>query len=46
MPGSRADLAVLPAAPRESADADERAAAFAEVRPRVVLLDGDIVVER
>jgi predicted amidohydrolase YtcJ len=46
VPGSRADLIVLPAAPRESADADERAAAFAEVRPRVVLLDGEIVVER
>ena len=44
--GSRADLMVLPAAPREHADADARAAAFAEVRPRLVLLDGDIVVER
>jgi len=46
VPGSRADLIVLPAAPRESADAAERAAAFAEVRPRMVLLDGEIVVER
>jgi predicted amidohydrolase YtcJ len=46
VPGSRADLVVLPAAPRETANADERAAAFAEVRPRVVLLDGEIVVER
>jgi hypothetical protein len=46
VPGSRADLIVLPAAPRESADAAERAAAFAEVRPRMVLLDGEVVVER
>ena len=43
VPGSRADLIVLPAAPGE---AGERAAAFAEVRPRLVLLDGEIVVER
>jgi predicted amidohydrolase YtcJ len=43
MPGSRADLLVLPAAPREGG---ERAAAFAEVRPRLVLLDGEVVVER
>jgi predicted amidohydrolase YtcJ len=43
IPGSRADLIVLPAAPRE---ADERVAAFAEVRPRLVIVDGDIVVER
>jgi predicted amidohydrolase YtcJ len=43
VPGSRADLIVLPAAPRE---ADERAAAFAQVRPRLVLVDGDTVVER
>jgi len=46
VPGSRADLAVLPAAPRESEDPDERAAAFAEVRPRLVLLDGEVVIER
>jgi predicted amidohydrolase YtcJ len=43
VPGSRADLIVLPAAPR---DGGERAAAFAEVRPRLVLLDGEVVVER
>jgi predicted amidohydrolase YtcJ len=43
VPGSNADLIVLPAAPREGG---ERAAAFAEVRPRVVMLDGEIVVER
>ena len=41
--GARADLVVLPAAPREPS---ERSAAFAEVRPRLVLLDGDAVVER
>jgi predicted amidohydrolase YtcJ len=43
VPGSRADLIVLPAAPREGG---ERAAAFAEVRPRLVLLDGEVVLER
>jgi predicted amidohydrolase YtcJ len=43
VPGSRADLAVLPAAPREPG---ARAAAFAEVRPRLVMLDGEVVVER
>jgi predicted amidohydrolase YtcJ len=43
VPGARADLIVLPAAPREGG---ERAAAFAEVRPRVVLLDGEVVIER
>jgi predicted amidohydrolase YtcJ len=43
VPGSRADLIVLPAAPREGG---ERAAAFAEVRPRLVMLDGEVVVER
>ncbi|HEY4227564.1 MAG TPA: amidohydrolase family protein, partial [Candidatus Limnocylindrales bacterium] len=41
--GSRADLIVLPAAPKEGG---ERVAAFAEVRPRVVMLDGEVVVER
>jgi predicted amidohydrolase YtcJ len=43
VPGSRADLIVLPAAPHEGG---ERAAAFAEVRPRLVLLNGEIVVDR
>ena len=43
VPGSRADLIVLPAAPREGG---ERAAAFAEVRPRLVILDGEAVLER
>lgn len=46
IPGSPADLIVLPAAPRESDDASERAAAFAEVRPRLVMLGGEVVVER
>jgi predicted amidohydrolase YtcJ len=43
VPGARADLIVLPAAPRDSG---ERGAAFAEVRPRLVMLDGEVVVER
>ena len=43
VPGARADLIVLPATPREGG---ERAAAFAEVRPRVVMLDGEVVIER
>jgi predicted amidohydrolase YtcJ len=43
IPGARADLIVLPAAPREGG---ERAAAFAEVRPRLVMFDGEVVVER
>jgi predicted amidohydrolase YtcJ len=50
VPGSNADLIVLPAAPREPGGgangAAERAAAFAEVRPRLVMVDGDVVVER
>jgi predicted amidohydrolase YtcJ len=43
VPGSPADLIVLPAAPR---DIGERGAAFAEVRPRLVMLDGEVVIER
>jgi predicted amidohydrolase YtcJ len=43
VPGSPADLIVLPAAPRDSG---ERGAAFAEVRPRLVMLDGEVVIER
>jgi predicted amidohydrolase YtcJ len=43
VPGARADLIVLPPAPKEP---DERAAAFAAVRPRLVLLDGEAVVDR
>ncbi len=42
VPGSRADLIVLPAVPREP---DAQSAAFAAVRPRLVLLDGEPVVE-
>ena len=41
-PGSRADLIVLPAAPREP---DEPGSSFATVRPRVVVMDGDVVLE-
>lgn len=44
VPGSRADLIVLPAAPRE--EPAERAASFAKVRPRLVIVDGDIALER
>ncbi len=43
VPSALADLIVLPAAPREG---PERAAAFAEVRPRLVMLGGEVVVER
>jgi predicted amidohydrolase YtcJ len=46
IPGSPADLIVLPAAPRESADASERAAAFAEVRPRLTMVAGEVAFER
>jgi predicted amidohydrolase YtcJ len=46
VPGSPADLIVLPAAPRESTDAAERAAAFATVRPRIVMIGGEVVLER
>jgi predicted amidohydrolase YtcJ len=41
--GARADLIVLPAAPREG---PERAAAFAQVRPRLVMVDGETAIER
>ena len=41
--GSRADLIVLPPAPRAPA---APGASFAAVRPRLVLLDGNAVVER
>jgi predicted amidohydrolase YtcJ len=43
VPGAPADLIVLPAAPEEPADA---AAAFARVRPRLVLIDGEVAFER
>ncbi len=42
VPGSRADLIVLPEAPREP---EAQMAAFATVRPRLVLRDGQVVVE-
>ncbi len=40
--GSRADLIVLPAAPREP---DQPGLSFATVRPRVVVMDGKVVLE-
>jgi len=43
VPGAPADLIVLPAAPREP---DAQAAAFAQVRPRLVIVDGEAVIER
>jgi len=43
VPGSRADVVVLPAAPRERGGVGS---GFAAVRPRLVLLDGEAVVER
>ncbi|MBI3750999.1 MAG: amidohydrolase [Chloroflexi bacterium] len=42
VPGAPADLIVLPAAPSEP---DEAAAAVAKVRPRLVLVDGEAVIE-
>lgn len=44
--GSPADLIILPAAPRESEDAGERAAAWAEVRPRLTMVGGEVAFER
>jgi len=43
VPGSQADLIVLPEAPREG---PERVAAFAEVRPRLVMVGGEVEIER
>ncbi len=43
VPGCHADLAVLPAAPREP---EAQAAGFAAVRPRLVMIGGEVVVER
>jgi predicted amidohydrolase YtcJ len=43
IPGAPGDLIVLPGAPREPG---ERAAAFATVRPRLVLVGGEALVER
>jgi len=42
VPGARADIVVLPASPRER---DAEGGGFAQVRPRLVLLDGEAVVE-
>jgi predicted amidohydrolase YtcJ len=43
VPGSPGDLIVLPAAPREP---DAQAAAFAAVRPRLVLVAGEARIDR
>ena len=42
VPGAPADLIVLPAAPKES---EETAAALGKVRPRLVIVDGEAVIE-
>ncbi len=42
MPGCRADLMVLPPAPRET---EAARAAFATVRPRLVMVGGEVVVD-
>jgi predicted amidohydrolase YtcJ len=46
VPGSPADLIVLPAAPREPRDDAGRASAWAEVRPRLTMIGGEVVFER
>ncbi|HEX5589559.1 MAG TPA: amidohydrolase family protein [Candidatus Limnocylindrales bacterium] len=43
VPGQRADLVVLPASPREPTE--DAATGFATVRPRMVVIDGEIVYE-
>ncbi|HEX9549914.1 MAG TPA: amidohydrolase [Candidatus Limnocylindrales bacterium] len=43
VPGARADLIVLPASPREVAEDASRG--FADVRPRLVMIDGEIAFE-
>jgi predicted amidohydrolase YtcJ len=43
VPGARADLIVLPAAPREP---EAQAATYATVRPRLVIVDGEVASER
>jgi hypothetical protein len=43
VPGCRADLIVLPAAPRERGAGES--AGYATVRPRLVMLDGEVVIE-
>jgi hypothetical protein len=46
VPGSLADLIVLPAAPRESGGGDDPARAWAEVRPRLTMVGGEVLFER
>jgi len=43
VPGALADLVVLPASPREAAG--DAATGFAQVRPRLVMVDGEIAFE-
>ncbi|MBY0395442.1 MAG: amidohydrolase family protein [Thermoleophilia bacterium] len=43
VPGALADLVVLPASPREVAE--DAATGFAQVRPRLVMVDGEIAFE-
>jgi len=43
VPGMRADLVVLPASPRETAEDAPRG--FADVRPRLVMIDGAVAFE-
>jgi len=43
VPGARADLIVLPASPRESVEDASRG--FAAVRPRLVMIDGEVAFE-
>ncbi|TAK00274.1 MAG: amidohydrolase [Chloroflexota bacterium] len=43
VPGARADLIVLPAAPREPGE--EAPPSFADVRPRLVMIDGEVAFE-
>jgi predicted amidohydrolase YtcJ len=43
VPGARADLIVLPASPREPSEDASRG--FADVRPRLVMIDGEVAFE-
>jgi predicted amidohydrolase YtcJ len=46
VPGCRADLIVLPPVPVAEGASAEAGAALGRVRPRLVMLDGEVVVER
>ena len=43
LPGARADLVILPAAPREPGE--DASGGFATVRPRLVMVDGEVAYE-